>query len=403
MSNIKLKFICLFLVLTTIPLAGCALITGQTTDEGIPPDTELGRMLGLLPYSFPEEHDIWFGSLGKATEMHGRGDLNSYMEIIEVIEQVPEERQGLFMSDLGATLIAHPIFWSFPDVASLTGLDVLAADRILCGNKLHPHGYYIFAGDYDEALIGQKLTELGYTKTYYGRYSYYGIRGDFETDLRHPLGFLLADMNRVAVLDNTVITSPVTADITGIFDTMTGNTPSAIENEACRALVASLGDGLMATLTTPERIIYCDMSGEEEPLIESNFTVPADWGVLRGYRMAALGCRAEGDRRYLDIALYYDDEASATTDGKEIIKRMSGYTLDTWLQGAEGTAFTDRYQPGEPTITRYAGGVVLKITCRILLSPEEQYGVSTVTAAGVWPLRDLLFLAPDPSLYAAKE
>ncbi len=402
MSNLKLKLSCLVLVLATIPLAGCALITGQTTYEGTPADTELGRMLSLVPYSFLEEHDIWFGNPAKAKEMHGLGDLGSYQEIGKVIEQMPEEEQMRLLSDLLATLVALP-HWIEPEVASLTGLDVTTADRLLCGDVIPPHGYLIYEGDFDEALIGQKLIGQGYTKTGYGWYSYYGIRGDFETDLRHPLGRLvLASLNRVAILDDTVITSPVTADITGILDVMMGNTPSIIENEACRALVASLGDVLMATLTTSERIIFSDLSGEEG-IPEFNFAVPADWGVLRGYRMAALGYRAEGDRFYLDIALYYDNEASATADGNEIIKRMSSYKLDTWGPFPEKAAFTDHYLPGEPVVTRCAGGFVLKITCQNLLYPEYKYGISMVTGSAGWPLRDLLFLAPDPSLYIAKE
>ena len=52
------------IVMTTTLLPGCSLITGEDTckHEVIPVDTELGHMLAYIPYSFLEEHDIWFGS-----------------------------------------------------------------------------------------------------------------------------------------------------------------------------------------------------------------------------------------------------------------------------------------------------------------------------------------------------
>jgi len=401
---LKLMLTCLLIVLVTVSLPGCSVITGESIGETASTEirisTELGRMLGYVPYSFVEGHDIWFGNPGKTKEAFGLEDATSYEKIREVLKEIPEERQRQFISDLGAALIALPA-WNRPDVALLTGFDVMAANRILCGGAVPPRGYFILEGTFDEEEIDLKLTGQGYTKTDYGRHSYYGIRGDFEIDIGHPLGrMVLAGMNRVAIQDDTIITSPVAADITGIFDAMDGDTPSAIDNPACRSLADSLGDVLNATLTTPERIVFSDLYTQEE-LPGFDFTLPDSWGILRGYEMAALGCHAEGDKRFFDIALYYDDEATAAADGKEIVKRMSGYTLNTWSPAPEKTAFTDWYQPGEAVVTQYASGAVLKIACRIL-PPEERHGVSMVTGGVGMPFRDLLFLAPDPSEYIGK-
>jgi len=401
---LKLMLTCLLIVLVTVSLPGCAVITGESIGETASTEirisTDFGRMLGYVPYSFIEGHDIWFGNPGKTKEMYGLEDVTSYEEIREVLKEIPEERERQFISDLGAAFIALPN-WNRPEVATLTGFDVMAANRLLCGGAVPPHGYFILEGAFDEELIGQKLTEQGYTKTDYGQHFYYGIRGDFEIDIGHPLGrAVMASMNRVAAQDDTIITSPVAADITGIFDAMEGDTPAAIDNAVCRALADSLGDVLNATLTTPERIIFSDLYTQEE-LPKFDFTLPADWGVLRGYRMAAPGCHAEGDERFFDIALYYDDEAAAAADGQEIVKRMSGYTLNTWNTAPEKVAFTDWFQPGEPMVTQYAGGFVLKISCRILPA-AERYGVSMATGGVGMPFRDLLFLAPDPSEYIGK-
>lgn len=401
---LKIGFICLLLFLVTALLPGCAVITGEIIESPAasetPVETDFGRILGYVPHSFLEEHDIWFGNPGKAREMYGIVDLDSYKEIKEVIEQIPEEQQRQFISDLSSALIALPP-WNRPDVVSLTGIDVMTADRLLYGSAVPPRGYFIVEGGFDEELIGQKLIELGYTETDYGQHSYYGIRDDFETDLRHPLGRVaLSSMNRVAVLNDIIITSPVTADITGIFDAVDGVTSSIIKNDVCRALADSLGDILSVTLTTPERIVFSDLYTQEE-LPRFDFTIPDNWGTLRGYEMAALGCRAEGDKRFFDIALYYKDETDAAVDGKEIVKRMSSYTLNTWSPAPEKTAFTNWYQPGEPMVTQYAGGAVLKIAC-LIRPPEERYGISMVTGGSGWQFRDLLFLVPDPSQYIGK-
>jgi hypothetical protein len=392
------------LAIVTLLVPGCAVDTGAKNGEPasieVPISTEFGRMLGYVSYSFFEEHDIWFGNPGETKEMYGLEDPVSYGEIKEILKRIPEEQQQQFISDLSAALITLPT-WNRPDAATLTGFDVMAANRLLCGGAVPPRGYFILEGTFDEELIDHKLTEQGYTKTDYGQHSYYRIRNDFEIDLMHPLSRIaLASMNRVAVLDNTIITSPVAADITRIFDTIDGDTPSVIDNAICRSLADSLGDVLNATLTTPERIVYSDLYTHEE-IPKFDFTLPIDWGILRGFRMAALGCHAEGDIRFFDIALFYDDEADAAADGQEIIKRMSGYTLNTWSQAPKKEPFIDWYQPGEPVVTRYVDGAVLTIACRIL-PREERYGISMVTGGVGMPFRDLLFLTTDPSRHIGK-
>jgi hypothetical protein len=395
----RLIIIALLSLLATI-IQGCSLITGEDVgeDNGSKIDMDFERMLELLPYTFVEDHDIWFGNPGRARELHGLDDLESYETIEEAIKQMPEEQQRQFVSDFVAAMLAFPPWASRPNVPPLVGFNVMMAGYLLSGDVVSPHGYFIMAGSFDTELIGQKLIEQGYTKTHYGKYSYYGIRGDFEIDLSHPLGkIVMGSMNRVAVQDNIIIISPVTADITDIFNAMAGDIPSTIDNAICRTLADSLGDVLSATLTTSERIIFADLYDQEE-LPEFDFTLPVDWGVLQGYEMAALGYRVEGDKNFFDIALYYEDEATAFADSQEIVKRMSSYTLYTWDEHIENVAFTECYQPGEPVVTQYGAGAVLKIPCQIL-PPSERWGISMVMGAVDWPLRDLLFLVPDPSLY----
>jgi hypothetical protein len=394
--------ICLFIALLSLTLSGCSLITGEgvsePTEKDIRVTTEFGRMLGYVPSSLIEEHDVWFSNPGVIKAQQGLEDIGSIREYMELPEETREQKIGFFSgTGLSSLPIAH-----YPDIYDMIGFDVMTIDRALYGNIIPPRGFYILEGDFDETLICQKLTEQGYTKTDYGQHSYYGIRDDFEMDLRHPLGLMvLASMNRVVVQDGLIITSPVTADISGIFDTMDGNSPSVLDNEMCLALAESMGDVLTATITTPERIIFTDLAGHQESPMMFDFTIPANWGTLRGYEMAALGYCADGENHHIDIALYYDDKIAAEADGQEIVKRIQSYEVGTYMGGTqqldEPIMFTDWWQPGEPVVREYGEGVVLKITCHPVSGIPRW--VSTFLGSSGMPFRDLLFLAPDPSEY----
>ena len=123
------------------------------------------------------------------------------------------------------------------------------------------------------------------------------------------------------------------------------------------------------------------------------------------YCLPAVGINDKGSGnkrwRFLEIALYYEDEKAAETDGAEIMKRMQSYIIGTWQPNMDNTPFTDLYLPGDPEIYKYSDGVVLKVPCQLI--PEERRGVSFhMGGIGLSAVRDLLFLAPDPSVYVAE-
>lgn len=402
---LKALVMCLLIAVLMVSLPGCG-----SPEEETPVATEFGRMLGYIPASVFEEHDLWFGNAGLVKRLYGLEDIRSINDFIAWSEELkkqagenwPEElveKTGGSFSEAGLTGL---IIARWPELYSLVGFDVMSVDRAIYGDVIPPHGFYVLEGDFDEAVIGQKLIEQGYKETDYGDCSYYGIRGDFDIDMKNPLGQLvLASMNRVAVLDDFIILSPVTSEVTGVFDAMAGDVPSVIDNDACRALAESLGEVLMATLTTAERVIYSDLydQGNQPGMLGANTL--DDWGTLRGYEAAAIGYRSDGDKRFIDIALYYDDAGDAEADGREIIKRMASYTmggvLTDGLPDADDMAFITWWQPGEPVVTECAGGAVLKISCSSI--SEKPRWVSMIIGTSALTFRDALFLAPDPSIY----
>jgi hypothetical protein len=394
---LKLSLTCLLIVMVTVMLPGCALITGETENElpsQAPISTEFGRMLGLVTYSFLENYDIFFGNLGQAKELYGVEDSDSY----EAIKQLPEEEQRQFAYTWSAAASAYP-YWNRPDLAPLIGFDAYSFNRVVVINNMPPRISCIAEGNLDEELIAGKLIEQGYIKTDYGSYSYYGIRDDFEMDIMNPLcQVVLGAMNRVAVLDDILIISPFTEVVTSTLDAMADNTPSIIDNAVCRALADSLGDPLAAMMTTPERIISSISEDKGRPAFD--FIIPDSWGQLHTYDMACLGYRAEGDKRFFDISLYYADKKTAEADGAEIINRMQSYTLNTWIENLDNIAFTDMYVPDEPVVKQYAEGAVLKISCQLI--PEGRRGVLMLMGESGMPFHDLLFLALDPAQYIVK-
>lgn len=380
-----LAFILITVVLAVLP--GCGSPQGE-----IKIDTDFERMLGYVPYEFSEEYPVMFGNPGKAKEIYDIEDITSYEDVVSFSD---DERRNQVKVVL-ETHRAIPDWALHPELLTLAGFDGFMFDRIISIGNAPPGLYYIIEGSFDEELITGKLIEQGYSKQEYGQYEYYAIRGDFELGLEQYLGRIaMSSLNRVAVLDDMLVTSPATDVISGIFDTMDGSNKSIIDNPACLALADSLGDVLLGVICLPETIIYVYPNESNAPNFD--FQVPADWEKLNGYGMAALGYRAEGDDRYFDIALYYDDSRDAESDGELIIIRMWSYSLYTWLYDFENIPFTERYEPGEPVITSYPQGAVLKISCRLI--PEGKHDISMLMGAGGIPIRDLLFLAPDPSPY----
>jgi hypothetical protein len=348
-------------------------------------------MLGFVPYSFLEEHDIWFSNWAKAKQIHGVVGVNSFKEAMNLPE---EELEAL----REASMDISPSSWSNPELEPIIGFDGMTVDRMVFTEIIPPRSFYLSEGDFDEELITGKLTGLGYTEIEYGAHTYYRAGEDYNISMENELWRIAGgSMNVMAVFDNTIMAAPASKYVTGMFDARAGNVPSIIDNAACRALADSLGDVLTAVMMIPERILITDLRMQGLPKFD--FIVPDDWGLLHQYYMAALGLQAEGEKRFLVIALYYKDKSAAREDGTAIIERMETYTLGTWLPQMENIPFSQRYKAGEPVIEQYPGGVVLTISCQLV--PEGRRGVSMDMGLG-GGLRDFLFLAPDPSVYVKK-
>jgi hypothetical protein len=378
----------IFILLLT--LAACA-SPDETNSPTVQPvqtivDTEFARMLGYVPYSFLEERDIWYTDPSTVKERYGLEDLNS----VEDIRQLEGEKGKEFLDNFAAIPIAQSYAYRYP-LAPLTGWDWMKIDRAVFNETPPPWGFSVVEGDFDEALIGEKLTEQGYAKSEYGSYTYYHINDDMQINLRSELGkMVLAQLNRVAVLDDTLVVAPATGIMTGILDAMTGNVTTIMDTTPARAVANSLGEVQGAVLITADRVLQLD------PDTTPTFDLPAaaNWGTLHDYSLFGTGYLDDGTERYWIISLYYNDMEAAVADAGELVSRLESYSFNTHLEQAPDAPLTSKYEVGEAVVKEYFKGATLTVRCRYL--PETTRSMSLFTL--IVPGRDLLFLATDPSL-----
>ncbi len=369
---------------------------GKTPESTLAPDTQFSRMFDLVPYSFLKEHDIWFGDPGKARQIHGFGNINS----LEAYDRLSEDERKQMAADLRGII---QIGWKYPDLISLTGYDSLMVNSLILVGTPPPWKFAISEGDFDTALVEQKLSEQGYEKKTHGSYTYYSQFDDFQMVPANPINnIVMADLNRIAVVDNKVITAPATSILTAILDTMAKNSESVMDNAACRSLTASLGEVISGGIITPERIID-PAPGHSANLPLFEFDVPADWGLLHQYEMVGMGYKDDGQERFWVISLYYANGNHASADADTLAKRMASYQFNTQYKDRTGAALkvstlSDRFDVSTPLVRAYGKGATLTVECRF--RPEI---ADSAWLQPTYMLRDLLFLSPDPAPYIKKK
>ena len=367
---LRMKLIFILVATVIVLLSGCGTSDGdeiaESTASEIPVNTEFGRMLGFVPYSFLEEHDIWFNNPGKAKQLHGFEDITSW----EAVVNIPgEERQSWADAIRELNISSVTGLKSTSEWIQVFGFDSMMASRSVFVEMPPPGVFSIMEGDFDEDLIIGKLQELGYEETKHGSYTYHKIFGDYNLNLDSKVTRIaMASMNRVAVLDDTIITAPATDIITGILDAMAGDVNAVIDNAACRALADSMGEVLAAGIITPDRVL--DRFPGSTNMPPFNFSIPEDWGLLHQYDMVGMGYKDDGEERFWVISLYYSDTEAASADAGELVKRMEGYAFSRSMGEFGGIEqkiarpLTDWVEVSEPAVRQYPSGSTLTVECR---------------------------------------
>jgi hypothetical protein len=270
-------------------------------------------------------------------------------------------------------------------------------DRILFSGIIPPKSYSISGGNFDEELIADKLAGLDYDMAEYGSYAYYTKGEDYNMNMDELSMMVLNSMNRLAVLNDTIIATPSTEKATALLDAIADNERSVIDTVSCRALADSLGEVLTAVMTMPYRVTDYDENWDIIPSF--TYTIPEDWGLLHRYGYSAIGYKTDGEERTLIISLFQGSGVDfAKYNAAELVKRMESYISGTQYGQIEKIPLTDWLEIGEPVVYSYPSGATLTVSCRII---SEKMNLDLFL--GTQGISDTLFLEPDPSQHIIEE
>ena len=242
-----------------------------------------------------------------------------------------------------------------------------------------PH-FMIFEGisDVDGMLRG--LAEQGFEETDYNGTPYWRIYEDFRYDIRRdPIRILMSKWNRVALMDNRILTAPATSIIENLVDVQKGESASLLESPPHWTLSRVVGKGMIGGIfATPERIAYyatgsfrtavrgvcCDF---DPNALDMHLIGPEAWGKLSPYSVALFGYRVQGDVEETVIALHYFDPDAAKRDAGELEKRWNSFHLFVEF----GVPVTDSCAPLSIKIEEAEEFSVLLATCPVIRGTEE--------------------------------
>ena len=232
------------------------------------------------------------------------------------------------------------------------------------------------------------LAEQGFEETEYNGTPYWRIYEDYGYDIKnHPLRVLFSSWNRVALMDNRLITAPATSIIENLIDLQKGEAGSLLDSPPHLALSRAVGDGLIGGVfltpdwiaeyaigsfrysnrqrCSPTTVGVCEWFSDA---LDMHLTGPDAWGKLSPYNVALLGYGVHDGAEETVIALHYSDPDSARRDAGELEKRWNSFNLFVEL----GVPVTDSCSPLSATIEEAEDFSVLLATCPVIRPSEGE-------------------------------
>ena len=259
--------------------------------------------------------------------------------------------------------------------------------------------------DMDGMLRG--LAEQGFEETAYKGTPYWQIYEDYGFDIkRHPLRTLWTSWNRVALVDNRILTAPATPIIENLIDLQKGESGSLLESPPHWILSRVVGKGMIGGIfVTPDwigeyavgsfrfniRLGSITTSGccEYRPdALDAHLTGPEAWGKLSPYSVALFGYRVQDDVEETVIALHYSDPYAARKDAGELEKRWNSFHLLV----EHGVPVTNSCAPLSTRVEEAEEHSVLLATCPVIrgtgedeaFEPARTFGFTCFIWAASW-------------------
>ena len=367
--------------------------SGPTSAAAPPPETGGGLLekLSLIPASFKDK-GVWYGDLGRALEMAGVQQPRSWDDLADrdARDAYNEARRGIVMAPaLLGNVYSQP---SWGDVFGFNGYEVTRAvslgDSFLAPSTFSSSAY--LEGDFDDAVIRQKLQGLGYEEIEASGLTYFSKGKDNEwPSLSGPDGFALGDMNRVYVSGTSMIAARNTEFITAMLATWANESPSLAEDDAFSGLANALGDPLSAGLFTRETILTY------EPALTdlTRYEKPEEWSTLHEWSDMGAGYGRGEEGEWWVMSLFYPDPDAASADADELINRMWGYDSARTELGERSLLPQQPIDQACSELTaetrQHEDGSILSIRCTMM-----EDGETALTALHLVEFRDLAFLLP---------
>jgi len=193
-------------------------------------------------------------------------------------------------------------------------------------------------GSFDREEIVGKLLGLEYKADDYDGITYYWLHEDFKANIRHPLRHLGVPLNRIAFVEDQLLTAPATEIVEKLIDVQQGKAASLLDSKPHATLAKAVGEGLMGgVFVTPQWIVDAWTLWYEKPVerLDRYMEGSDRWGVLSPYAQVLLGYRVRGDVEETVIALYYPDPAAAGNDAEELERRWSSFHFDPRMGGGD--------------------------------------------------------------------
>jgi hypothetical protein len=280
------------------------------------------------------------------------------------------------------------------DMRPFYGFDFFNVDRFIAAG-LPPDNITVAEHHLDPAQIGQALTASGYTaQKLDGGATLYSLFGDYEfpplSDSTIPQVGKIGALNRIALLDQQLIISRATADVTAALDAQSGTGTSLADDPAYAAAVQALDD---PSLSDTGDLVGVMMIGGEQMLQLG--TLPegqAPGGTLPLYTLVAFATRHTPGASYLTLAVVFPAGADVKAAVETLADRLTNYVSLVMRQ-----PLTDRWTFDRSSGVEASGLPVALVTMRVddpPIAPEgERANTGVLSWADMVYRRDLGFLA----------
>ena len=352
------------------------------------------ELLERMPLSF-KERGIWFGDNARALELSHAPSPQSLQELRALDEA---EREAYFRAWRDVVRVSgwihgfrdQPQEWV--QTFGLSPINITSGLGFGGGISSPLEPAYI-KGNFDAALVHQRLIDLGYESREAGGRTYYAHNEDYKGDLRDPVTRLaLSSMNRVYIDNETLVAAPATDLMVSMLEAWAGAKPSLADDPGVKGIASSFRDPLSAAILTRESVF--ELPGR--PLA---FDRQPGWGPLHDWELFGAGYEVLEGRSWLALSLYYEDPAHADADAGELVRRIQTYSTivpQIWPEARTLAAawpkrpYDEICGPLTSTVNIDGAGSILTVRCP-LGNPTTDPGMTWLS---LLEIRDLGFLAP---------